>query len=77
MAKFIAFFVIFLVLFASNTNGSSNFMDTFLVVGKVYCDTCRCGFETSASKYLPGNIINPLTSFFLIIFIIIRLREEF
>lgn len=58
MAKMIALFVVCLVLFAS-IHASANFMDTFLVVGKVYCDTCRCGFETSASKYLPGNIIKP------------------
>ncbi|XP_049404183.1 major pollen allergen Lol p 11-like [Solanum stenotomum] len=54
MAKMITLFVVCLVLFAS-INVSANIMDTFLVVGKVYCDTCRCGFETSASKYLPGS----------------------
>ncbi|KAM7276340.1 hypothetical protein ACFE04_018206 [Oxalis oulophora] len=26
----------------------------FVVRGKVYCDTCRCGFETSATKYIQG-----------------------
>ncbi|KAA8530886.1 hypothetical protein F0562_005490 [Nyssa sinensis] len=26
----------------------------FLVKGRVYCDTCRCGFETSASQAIPG-----------------------
>ncbi|KAH7567786.1 hypothetical protein ACOSQ2_010374 [Xanthoceras sorbifolium] len=26
----------------------------FLVQGRVYCDTCRCGFETSATTYIPG-----------------------
>lgn len=27
----------------------------FTVEGKVYCDTCRAGFETSATTYIPGN----------------------
>ncbi|KAJ7959046.1 Pollen-specific protein [Quillaja saponaria] len=26
----------------------------FLVEGRVFCDTCRAGFETSASTYIPG-----------------------
>ncbi|KAJ4946688.1 hypothetical protein NE237_014276 [Protea cynaroides] len=26
----------------------------FVVVGKVFCDTCRCGFETSATTYIHG-----------------------
>ncbi|KAL8133168.1 pollen-specific protein C13 [Apium graveolens] len=26
----------------------------FQVQGRVYCDTCRCGFETSATNYLAG-----------------------
>ncbi|KAF8377280.1 hypothetical protein HHK36_030655 [Tetracentron sinense] len=28
----------------------------FIVQGRVYCDTCRAGFETSATTYLPGNL---------------------
>lgn len=27
----------------------------FTVEGKVYCDTCRAGFETSATTYIPGK----------------------
>ncbi|KAK9058553.1 hypothetical protein SSX86_023395 [Deinandra increscens subsp. villosa] len=26
----------------------------FILKGRVYCDTCRAGFETSATKYLAG-----------------------
>ncbi|XP_031486107.1 pollen-specific protein C13-like [Nymphaea colorata] len=26
----------------------------FIVQGRVYCDTCRFGFETKASTYIPG-----------------------
>ncbi|GAA0156030.1 hypothetical protein Leryth_009259 [Lithospermum erythrorhizon] len=29
----------------------------FHLVGKCYCDTCRVGFETDASEYLPGSIV--------------------
>ncbi|XP_075494231.1 major pollen allergen Lol p 11-like [Primulina tabacum] len=31
--------------------------DPLLVKGSVYCDTCRCGFETDASKYLAGAVV--------------------
>ncbi|KAJ1685593.1 hypothetical protein LUZ63_016983 [Rhynchospora breviuscula] len=27
---------------------------TFTVVGKVYCDTCRIGFETNVTQYMEG-----------------------
>ncbi|KAF6154081.1 hypothetical protein GIB67_031342 [Kingdonia uniflora] len=29
----------------------------FVVCGKVYCDTCRAGFETSVSAYIPGATV--------------------
>ncbi|MFX9847073.1 pollen Ole e 1 allergen/extensin family protein, partial [Acinetobacter baumannii] len=29
----------------------------FKVVGPVYCDTCRCGYETEATKYLAGATV--------------------
>lgn len=28
----------------------------YIVKGCVYCDTCRAGFETSATKYLAGKL---------------------
>ncbi|KAF3776142.1 Pollen-specific protein C13 [Nymphaea thermarum] len=28
--------------------------DNFMVQGRVYCDTCRIGFETPATTYIPG-----------------------
>ncbi|EYU31033.1 hypothetical protein ABFS82_08G228300 [Erythranthe guttata] len=28
--------------------------DPFLVKGCVYCDSCRCGFETDVTKYMPS-----------------------
>lgn len=27
---------------------------SYMLQGRVYCDTCRCGFETPATKYLHG-----------------------
>lgn len=28
---------------------------SFIVQGRVYCDTCRAGFETSVTTYLAGK----------------------
>ncbi|ONK73142.1 uncharacterized protein A4U43_C04F27680 [Asparagus officinalis] len=28
--------------------------ETFTIQGRVYCDTCRAGFETSATEYMEG-----------------------
>lgn len=29
----------------------------FIVQGRVYCDTCRAGFETTASTYMHGRFL--------------------
>ncbi|XP_008245042.1 PREDICTED: protein DOWNSTREAM OF FLC-like [Prunus mume] len=29
----------------------------FHIQGRVYCDTCRCGFETTATTYIPGATV--------------------
>ncbi|CAL1399831.1 unnamed protein product [Linum trigynum] len=29
----------------------------FVVRGRVYCDTCRCGFETNKTTYIPGAMV--------------------
>ncbi|XP_009760524.1 pollen-specific protein C13 [Nicotiana tabacum] len=50
MARLVAF-VALCLLFASLAAATS----PFLVKGKCYCDTCRCGFETEATKYLAGS----------------------
>ncbi|XP_031095966.1 major pollen allergen Lol p 11-like [Ipomoea triloba] len=34
--------------------GAHSSGNPFLVKGKAYCDTCNCGFETTATKYLAG-----------------------
>ncbi|KAL0285487.1 UNVERIFIED_CONTAM: hypothetical protein Scaly_2818000 [Sesamum calycinum] len=33
--------------------------DPLLLTGCVYCDTCRCGYETSATKYLAVLVKSP------------------
>ncbi|ONK58828.1 uncharacterized protein A4U43_C08F160 [Asparagus officinalis] len=38
----------FVVIALANTSGS------FTIQGRVYCDTCRAGFETSATEYVEG-----------------------
>jgi hypothetical protein len=36
----------------------------FIVQGRVFCDTCRVGFETPASTYIAGNLtFSPLFIF--------------
>ncbi|MCD9645906.1 hypothetical protein HAX54_035262 [Datura stramonium] len=52
MARLVAVFAICLL---SASIASATFVSNpFLVKGKAYCDTCRCGFETPATKYLAG-----------------------
>ncbi|KAK6150441.1 hypothetical protein DH2020_015373 [Rehmannia glutinosa] len=31
--------------------------EPFVVKGSVYCDTCRCGYETDATKYMAGATV--------------------
>ncbi|XP_006355373.1 pollen-specific protein C13-like [Solanum tuberosum] len=50
MARLVVF-VALCLLYVSLATATSN---PFLVKGKCYCDTCRCGFETPATKYLAG-----------------------
>lgn len=42
----------------------------FSVEGRVYCDTCRAGFETSATTYIPGTLSRLILFilYFLLIF---------
>ncbi|XP_042493201.1 pollen-specific protein C13-like [Macadamia integrifolia] len=52
MARMLMLFA--LCVIPSLVSASRPVRNPFVVVGKVYCDTCRCGFETSATTYLPG-----------------------
>lgn len=56
MAKVYSFF-----LFAAaaacflSTLAISNAAPDFIIQGRVYCDTCRAGFETNVTKYIEGT----------------------
>ncbi|KAL2521605.1 Pollen Ole e 1 allergen and extensin family protein [Forsythia ovata] len=54
MAKLLVLFALCVLPAIATAHFAGN---PFLVKGKVYCDTCRCGYETSASKYLPGSLV--------------------
>ncbi|GAA0174074.1 hypothetical protein LIER_27539 [Lithospermum erythrorhizon] len=47
-------FVVFLALCLLPAIASAG---PFHLTGKCYCDTCRVGYETEASKYLPAIIV--------------------
>ncbi|KAI3462050.1 hypothetical protein Pfo_018713 [Paulownia fortunei] len=55
MAKFLL--VLFAVCVVPSIVSAHFMADPFLLKGSVYCDTCRCGYETSASKYLAGAVV--------------------
>lgn len=58
MAKLLLLFALCLLPAIATAQLAAN---PFLVTGKIYCDTCRCGYETTASKYLPGNRTNSIS----------------
>ncbi|XWS41538.1 hypothetical protein CRYUN_Cryun17cG0090300 [Craigia yunnanensis] len=37
--------------------------EPFRIIGKVYCDACRAGFETSKCSYIPDRIIKLMFPF--------------
>ncbi|KAL4579763.1 hypothetical protein LXL04_015928 [Taraxacum kok-saghyz] len=51
MAKLLVLFTICLLPALLTATAINN---TFSLKGRVYCDTCRCGFENTATKYLAG-----------------------
>ncbi|XP_020583077.1 pollen-specific protein C13-like [Phalaenopsis equestris] len=40
-------------------------IDTFSIQGRVYCDTCRAGFETNITEYIPGAKVRVECTHFL------------
>ncbi|XP_042475358.1 pollen-specific protein C13-like [Macadamia integrifolia] len=52
MARFLILFA--LCVLPALVSASRPVKNPFVVVGKVFCDTCRCGFETSATTYIHG-----------------------
>jgi len=62
MARASAFFVaamvvacFFMPLMVSGARGVGTTGSRFVVQGRVFCDTCRAGFETPATTYIEGN----------------------
>lgn len=41
------------VLLPALISGGRLMSKPFVLEGRVYCDTCRAGFETSATTYIP------------------------
>jgi hypothetical protein len=48
----ILFYILFYVV--ADTAVATNAPD-YLVQGRVYCDTCRAGFETNVTEYMKGS----------------------
>jgi hypothetical protein len=48
----ILFYILFYVV--ADTAVATNAPD-YLVQGRVYCDTCRTGFETNVTEYMKGS----------------------
>ncbi|XP_047965711.1 major pollen allergen Lol p 11-like [Salvia hispanica] len=49
--------LLLLAAFVASASAGHFASDSFLLQGSVYCDTCRCGYETSASKYLSNAVV--------------------
>ncbi|XP_010261236.1 PREDICTED: pollen-specific protein C13-like [Nelumbo nucifera] len=52
MARLVVFFA--LCVLPALVTAARPAKNPFNVVGRVYCDTCRAGFETPATTYIPG-----------------------
>ncbi|KAI3665006.1 hypothetical protein L6452_43622 [Arctium lappa] len=55
MAKLLVFLALSLLPLLSTATVEAG--NPFRLKGRVYCDTCRCGFETSVTKYLAGAMV--------------------
>lgn len=55
MAIVAACFVVVVVLLSSLACEARHVRSRFVVQGRVFCDTCRAGFETPATTYLAGK----------------------
>ncbi|GLT64299.1 hypothetical protein SLA2020_368030 [Shorea laevis] len=54
MARRVLLFVLCVLLPALMVSASRPARSPFVVKGRVYCDTCRAGFETSATTFIAG-----------------------
>jgi hypothetical protein len=55
MAKIALLFALFVL--PALALASRPMRNPYNVQGRVYCDSCRAGFETSATTYIPGTYI--------------------
>lgn len=56
-----------LCAFPAHVSAARDLKKGFIVQGRIFCDTCKVGFETPASTYIAGNFTF-LPSFFYSIF---------
>lgn len=42
-------------IFALAGTAVANDLPDYIVQGRVYCDTCRAGFETNVTEYIKGK----------------------
>ncbi|KAL6518549.1 hypothetical protein OROGR_019051 [Orobanche gracilis] len=49
--------VLFALCFVPSIVSAGYVGESLLVKGSVYCDTCLCGYETDASKYMAGATV--------------------
>ncbi|KAK9134323.1 hypothetical protein Syun_013653 [Stephania yunnanensis] len=54
MANKLCFFIFGLCFLPALAMAARPVKNPFIVHGKVFCDTCRAGFETYATTYVPG-----------------------
>ncbi|GKB21790.1 pollen-specific protein C13 [Tanacetum coccineum] len=53
MAKLVLLLALCVVALPMLISASRPMSRPFRLTGRVYCDTCRAGFETSATTYIP------------------------
>nr|XP_043636960.1 pollen-specific protein C13-like [Erigeron canadensis] len=57
MAKSVMMLALCLVVLPALISAGRPMSHPFVLQGRVYCDTCRAGFETSATTYIPGAMV--------------------
>ncbi|KAK9713440.1 hypothetical protein RND81_06G027100 [Saponaria officinalis] len=57
MSKLVTLLFLAIVSVFATTVVGENLPEPYKVTGKVYCDTCRCGFETNVTTYIHGAIV--------------------
>lgn len=68
MAKVYSFFLFAAAACFLSTLAITNAVPDFIIQGRVYCDTCRAGFETNVTKYIEGTPLRKIECFFFFFF---------